>query len=97
MQVNFVPPNEQTAEMPSVWPLGSFLLKRYNIFYEGARQTVLGEGGKSAFRLHASCLLCVLNALHKPLEKKLPYLFVGKLLTGLFLAKKIMRYDAGYS
>jgi hypothetical protein len=27
------------------------------------------EGGKSAFRLHYSCLLCVLNALYRPPEK----------------------------
>jgi type I restriction enzyme M protein len=47
----------------------------------------LREGGKSAFRLHASFLLCTVDALHNLPEKTLLYLFVKKLLTGHLVNK----------
>ncbi len=40
------------------------------------------EGKNSALCLHSSCVLCVLDALHKPSKKTLWDLFVRKLLTG---------------
>ena len=50
----------------------------------------LREGGKSAFRLHASFLPCALDALHKQPEKTLLYLFVRKLPTGLMLSCQLI-------
>ena len=77
------PPRQATVHR-ATWlvPRGSFLTKRCNFFVK-ALYKLCERRWKSSFRLHSPLLPCVLNALHKPLEKTLLCLFVGKLLKGL--------------